>query len=109
MKIYIIILGLLFMSCGSKKTIAIQERAYLDLGQLVEEKNYNITSNWALPMLTSGMMAVSNAGLLPPGSNIGRIDISSTRNHLKIAGDSVSAYLPYYGERQMGGSYNIVA
>lgn len=106
MKIYFIILGLLFVSCGSKKTVAIQEQEYLDLGQLVEEKNFNIISNWALPMLTSGMMAVSNAGLLPPGSNIGRIDISSSRNHLKIVGDSISAYLPYYGERQMGGNYN---
>ena len=52
------------------------------------------------------MNAIAGAGLLPPGSNTNRIDILGTASYLKIENDSVMAILPYYGERQFGGTYN---
>lgn len=52
------------------------------------------------------MVSINNSGLLPPGSNVSRIDLTGNSNYLKIDGDSISAYLPFYGERQLGGGYS---
>ncbi|MEA1786382.1 DUF4251 domain-containing protein [Arenibacter sp. GZD96] len=97
----IVLLGLLFSCSGTQKSAA----SIAQLDALVRSKNLEIRSNWAAPMLSRGVMAISNSGLLMPGSTAGRIDIIGNANFIKIQGDTLSAYLPYYGERQMGGGY----
>lgn len=72
---------------------------------LVSSKNFAFTAKSANPMVTQSLNAVANSGLIAPGSTISRIDLSGNNSYLKVFGDSVSANLPYYGERQFGGGY----
>ena len=72
----------------------------------VASKNFRIEAIWALPLQSSGLVQVSNAGLLPPGSNVSRISLINTPNSFVLKGDSVFIKLPYYGERQIATNYN---
>ncbi|WP_228851523.1 DUF4251 domain-containing protein [Aegicerativicinus sediminis] len=74
--------------------------------ELLESKEFKIECDWAMPTVTNAMNRVGNSGLLPVGTNIGRINLIGNANYLKFMGDSISADLPYYGERQAGGGYN---
>ncbi|WP_157983135.1 DUF4251 domain-containing protein [Psychroflexus aestuariivivens] len=76
------------------------------LTNLVESKSFEIESNWARPSSTTSMNYIAQSGLLGNGSSVSRIDLIGNANYLKFEGDSVSADLPYYGERQSGGGYN---
>jgi len=73
---------------------------------MITSENYEIVFSSAQPMASTGMQAVANAGLLAPGSNLGRIDLIGNPNYMRKIGDSISVSLPYYGERQIGGAYN---
>ncbi len=100
------VLSSLLLCCTGTKPGVPGSYSNASLDGLVASKRFEIVSNWASPMLSRGVMAISNSGLLAPGSTAGRIDLTGNTNFLKIQEDSVSAYLPYYGERQMGGGYN---
>lgn len=76
------------------------------LDSLLSTDNFEIRSNWAMPLATMSMNSLANAGLLPPGSSAGQINLIGNSNHVKVIGDSLSVYLPYFGERQMRGGYN---
>jgi hypothetical protein len=98
-------LALLALSCGpSKRTVAPTAQSQR-LDSLVEAQRFQITVQWAQPLLTNSMAQVLNSGLMPPGSNVARIDLQGTGYFLALEGDTVSASLPYYGERQRGGGY----
>ncbi len=90
-------------STASKGVLSEAERKALD--NLVAQKSFHIESDWALPLMTQGLNAVANAGLFPPGSNASRVDLTGNPNYVKVIGDSIAVYLPYFGERQMGGGY----
>lgn len=100
--IYVSILGFIF-SCASTKMSTPSEMEALKT--LLNSKSFEFTADWANPMATRSLNAIANAGLLPPGSTASRIDIAGNSNYLKVFGDSVSANLAYYGERQFGGGY----
>lgn len=89
-------------SCSGTKPIA----SNTSLDAMVASQRFEIISQWVSPMLSRGVMAISNSGLLAPGSTAGRIDLTGNQNFLKVKDDTISAYLPYFGERQMGGGYN---
>lgn len=90
------------LGCSSaKRTIADNH----PINSLVSSKSYQFTANWANPMVTQSLTSISNSGLIPPGSNIARINLAGNFNYLKMAGDCISATLPYFGERQIGGGY----
>ena len=96
----------ILLGCGtSSKTITPTEQSKL-LDELVLQKSFQIESDWAIPLMTNSMNSISNAGLLPPGSAGNRINLIGNSNFLRVKGDSIMAYLPYYGERQMGGGYD---
>ncbi len=96
----------LLIGCTSSRSASEKEIELAKLTDLITSKNFEIIPTAISPMLSRGMMAVSNSGLLLPGNSAGRIDISGSASFLKVAGDTVSANLPYFGERQMGGGYN---
>lgn len=73
--------------------------------QMVYQKSFDAEFIYAEPMVTTALASVLNSGLLPPWNTANRIDLIGNMNYLKMRGDTVSAYLPYFGERQMGGSY----
>lgn len=99
------LIGML-ISCGSSSTISDGKVNSQKLDELVASKRFEILSDRAMPIATASLNSISNAGLLPPGSSAGQISLIGNPNYLKVLGDSVAVYLPYYGERQMGGGYN---
>lgn len=96
---------LCLLSCGGGKSQAsAQEIAALD--QLLRERQFEVNSDWAMPLATNAMNQVMNSGLMPPGNSATRINLIGNANYLRFSGDSVSAYLPYFGERQFGAPIN---
>ncbi len=93
----------LFYGCSSTGKTHVTNTA---LDDLMQKKTVEMAIRTAEPMVTQAMAQIANSGLLQPGNNISRIDLSGQGYFIKIVGDSVSANLPYYGERQMGGGYN---
>lgn len=97
--------GLLW-SCGAtkKNKITIAQKNRLD--SLVAQKSYVFNASQALPLMTNSMNSLANAGFFPPGSLPNQVNLTGNGNYFKVLGDSLSADLPYFGERQMGGGYN---
>ena len=107
MKPIYLIIGLFIMvttSCKSSKSTISQ--AELDaFNTMVTNKHFRIESNWAHPQITTAMQQVLSSGLLQPGSSAGSINLIGNYNFLRISGDSITSYLPYFGERQMNVAY----
>lgn len=105
----IIVLGLLAVlwSCGSSQKAGASTMQSQALEQLVEQKSFQIVSEWAQPMNTNAMNSIASSGLLLPGNSGSNISLIANPNYLKMMGDSVVAYLPYFGERQLSGGYGI--
>jgi len=93
----------LFFGCSSTGKIPVNNDA---LDDRMSERMITISISAVEPMMTQAMSQIAASGLLQPGNNISRIDVAGQGYFIKIKGDSVSARLPYYGERQMGGGYN---
>ncbi|WP_171037038.1 DUF4251 domain-containing protein [Maribacter algarum] len=93
----------IFLGCGTSKKVV---EPNMKLDQMMVEKAFEIKVKSAEPMITQALGQVANSGILPPGNTIARIDVTGSGYFIKVQGDSVSADLPYFGERQMGGGYN---
>lgn len=102
MMMFTVILSCL-IGCTSSK--APSEAEISQLQGFMQQKSFEFNADWANPMATRSLNSISNAGLFPPGSNAGRINLIGNPNYLRIKGDSVSGYLPYYGERQFNAGY----
>ena len=96
-----IVLSILFSCSSAKNSISDTHPIH----SLISSRSFEFTADWASPMVTQSMNSIANSGLIPPGSTISRINLAGNPNYLKVFGDSVSANLPYYGERQFGGGY----
>ena len=98
---------LIMIGCAStKKTHVVKEKDTKALDEMISSKFFEIESQWAQPQLSTTMAQLGNAGLFPAGSNAGNINLIGNPNYFRMEGEKVKAYLPYYGERQMGGAYN---
>lgn len=95
---------LTIFSCGSTQSAATPEEIQA-LKKLVDSKSFYIESDWAYPQVTAAMSQVLNSPLMRPGSGAGGVNLIGNSNFLKVEGDSVTSYLPYFGERRMGGQY----
>ena len=104
-KYCMLILVVVTIGCAGTKTTASPEEIEA-LDNLVAKRSFEINARWARPMPSAALNSISNARLLPYGSNANRIDITSNSSYLRVVNDSVMADLPYFGERQMGGGYN---
>ncbi|GAA3607983.1 DUF4251 domain-containing protein [Flavivirga amylovorans] len=107
MKSTYIIFGIAFMffSCKASKSTATQ--AEIDfLNTVVKKQMFTIKSDWAYPQVTNALQQVLNSGLMQPGSSASAISLIGNYNFLTISKDSVSSFLPYFGERQMQVAYN---
>lgn len=89
--------------CGSTKSATVEDIAALR--NLVENQHFTIESDWAQPTASIALMDLSSAGLLGPGNSSSNINLQGNSNFLKIEGDSITSYLPFYGERHMGAGY----
>lgn len=97
---------LLCTGCASGPRTQANPAEMAALDHAVSDGEFEILASWAQPMPSQGLNSISNAGLLPPGSTAGRIDIAGTGGFLKMVGDSAIADLPFFGERHMGGGYS---
>ncbi|TMU56578.1 DUF4251 domain-containing protein [Flagellimonas algicola] len=97
---------ILLLGCGAtNKTVQVSEADKLALQELVENGKLEFRAEWARPLLTNSMASIANSGLLAPGNTAGQINLLGNPAYLRVIGDSVSAYLPYYGERNMVTGY----
>ena len=99
-----VIILMLMMSCGSAKLLT--EAQKLELQAWGIEKAFIIESDWAKPMPTAALNAIANSGILGLGNSAGSINLIGNVNYFKMKGDTISGYLPYYGERYVSGGYN---
>lgn len=102
---YICVILFLTISCSSSKPYATEEQTRL-LEELVKSRQFQIESNWAYPQITTAVQQVLNSGLLQQGSSSGGINLIGNTNFLKLSKDSISSYLPYFGERTMTAGYS---
>ena len=100
------VLALVMMGCASGSKVSASPAEIAALDDLVANKSFEITARWARPMPSQALNSISNARLLPNGSNAARIDITGNASYLRVVGDRVEADLPYFGERQMSGGYD---
>lgn len=108
MKSVYFIIGLVVLTlcaCGTSKYKATAEEMAA-LESLINKRSFKVSSDWANPTNTMAMQQVLNSGILQPGNNAGAISLTGNSNFLTISGDSISSFLPYYGERQMQVDYN---
>jgi len=102
MKIVVSILVLLivFISCTSTKIVTEAQQKEMVLWG--NETPFKIVSHRASPTPTAAFSAVANSGLLAPGNTAANISLIGNVNFFKMDGDTISAYLPYFGERRFG-------
>ncbi len=106
-QVWIAVMAVLALgSCGSGKKAAYSDAELEAFKTFLENKEFVFKARWANPLASQGLNAIANAGLLAPGSTAGRIDLFNSNNTLEINGDTITANLPYYGERRFAGGYN---
>lgn len=84
--------------CGTKQS-ALQQGKLVN--KLIEKDTFEIQAQWAMPLNAN---LIGQIGLLPPGSAPGNISLQGNGNYFRKMGDSLSIYLPYFGERQLAGN-----
>lgn len=104
-RLSISMLVLLFVSCSSSKNTLTPAEA-MELEKILNNGQFEFEADWAHPRVTNSLIQLGNAGLLAPGNNAGRISLIGNPNYIRFDKDSISAFLPYYGENQMTTSYN---
>lgn len=102
--IFVSFIVLMSLSCKSS-TSTINRMDKETFNSMVANKQFRIESNHAYPQVTSAMQSVLNSGLMSAGNSAGHISLIGNSNYLHISGDSVTSYLPYFGERQMQVAY----
>jgi len=96
---------MLLGSCGSANKIMEPTAKSRALDEMITSKKFVFEAEWARPLPTLAMNSIMQSGLMPPGSSAAQINITGSSYYFRMEGDTVSAQLPYFGERQMGGGY----
>ncbi|MEM6515109.1 MAG: DUF4251 domain-containing protein [Bacteroidota bacterium] len=95
---------IIILSCGTQKPNATPEQLE-KLSELVNQREFTIESDWAMPLTTNSLISLQNSGFFPPGSSASQISLVGTPNYFKVMGDSISAALPYFGEVQISAGH----
>jgi len=103
---YLLIFCSVFAGCSSSSKTVVPTPQSQQLDDWVAEKSFEITSDWAIPLMTNSLSRISNSGIFPAGSSANRISLIGNSNFLKFSFGEVDANLPFFGERQTGGGYN---
>lgn len=103
-RFYSVLFAFVLVACkSSKETISPSQIEALNT--LVSSQKFTIESDWAYPQVTNAMSQILTSQLMAPGSNASAINLIGNANFLTIKGDSITSYLPYFGERQMQVAY----
>lgn len=98
------ILLFIILSCKSSSP-AYTDAEITALNLLISNGEFRIESDWAYPQVTAALQQVMSSGLMPLGSSPNAISLTGNANFLEVKKDSVSSYLPFFGERQMQVGY----
>lgn len=101
----LVVVLVVLLGCSSTKKTNVNPEELAAFKRFVENGRFEFNATAAFPLQTQAFTSVANSGLLQPGSNSGRIDLTGNPSYIKIMGDSISAYLPYFGERRVSGGY----
>lgn len=96
----VVLVSMMLFGCGSSKQPVVTNAA---LDAMMEQETFQIMVTSAEPQVTSAMAKVASSGMMGAGNTVSRIDLTGQGYFIKLEGEKVSANLPYYGERQMGG------
>lgn len=99
----LVLVCVLAYGCSSTKKVLVSNP---ELDTMMEQESFAFTVKFVEPQVTAALAQIGNSGLLAPGNTISRIDVTGSGYFLKLNGEHVSADMPYYGERQMGGGYS---
>lgn len=103
-----IVMSMFTLGCSNSKSYTAQEdRAYQQLKELVASQNFEVTSHTARPMASTAFIQVTNSNILGLGNSATNINLIGNANSLKVMGDTIKAYLPFYGEQFFGGNPGI--
>ncbi|MDY8136092.1 DUF4251 domain-containing protein [Aquimarina sp. 2201CG5-10] len=103
----ILILGMFLMiGCTSSRDLSTQNKEDTAANKPLDISKLSIECDWAYPMISTSLIAIANSGLFPTGSSVNQVNLVGNPNYFRIQGDSISVYLPYFGEQQLGRSYN---
>ena len=92
-------------ACGVKKSGTPAE--FADLTSLMNNgETIRIEMNAAYPLNTFASQQVINQIMRNTGDTANRIDLTGDGAFLEFSADTVSADLPFFGERRQGGGYN---
>jgi len=101
----IVVLVFAFVGCQSTQNAVVVDTAKAkQLKEWIDNKELKVYANTASPIATAEMAQLSF--LFIPGSTPNRIMLTGGQDYFIMSGDSISADLPYYGVRQLGGDYN---
>lgn len=105
-KYFLVLISLVSLSCGSSSTTPQNStRKFETLQKLLTERKFKVVFDQASPQTSNALNQVANKlNLSANGSNASFIDITGNSNYFKVKGDTVSAFLPFYGERHSGNS-----
>ena len=73
--------------------------------KVISNKDFEMQMQWANPLNTMALNSVLQSGLFLPGNNGSQINLIGNGNYFRMQGDTISAYLPFYGERRLGGGF----
>ncbi len=93
------------LACFSQKKASAKDASFEALEALVNGKEFITEYVWAQPQNTASVSSVAASNLRPPGSSGNRFNLIGNYNFLKIENDVVTAYLPYFGERQVAADH----
>jgi hypothetical protein len=98
--LYLISILSLFWSCKTNQIAKAEAKAndLKILDSLYAKKDYHIKINVAYPFASVATTKVANELLRNTGNSANRIDVSGDGNFIKIQNDTVSGYLPFFGE-----------
>lgn len=94
----------LFWSCSSSRDVGgstSKESQLNELKELLATKSFKFVAETAHPMQTYAVTQVTNALLRNTGNTAGTIFLTGSGDYIKIAGDSVTAELSYFGELRL--------
>jgi len=104
--IIILVSSVLILSCASADKVIAPTPESMAVEEWVNQKNFEVDVEWAYPLTTPALNSFANSGFFPPGSSVGSVNLINNPSFIRMKGDEVELYLPYYGERQLAGEYN---
>ena len=100
--------GIIWLVGGCQSTAAplsAEEQARLD--NLVENREFVFDAKYAMPLSSQAYISAANMGFtMARGNSPTNINLTGDGYYLRMYGDSVEIYLPYFGTRENITNYN---